>query len=144
MLRCSPGLISVEIINTHQSTGPAAPYMCGIAGAFNISITWIFQLDVDFAAEVVTLLPAFQLPYQTCELRVMGTKSSDGEALHGVLEQSWMKRFGSRPLPVLGNPVETSGPLALDSEYSPSLVCPNHPYLWHLITCRQLENCPPN
>lgn len=34
-----PGLISMEIINTHQSTGPAAPYMYGVAGAFNISIT---------------------------------------------------------------------------------------------------------
>lgn len=33
-----PGLISMEIINTHQSTGPATLYMCGVAGAFNISI----------------------------------------------------------------------------------------------------------
>lgn len=124
----------MEIINTHQSTG-SAPYMCGVAGAFNISITWIFQLGLDFAAEVVALLPAFQLWYQTCQL-------SDGEALRGVLEQSWMKRFGIKSLPVLGSPGKT--PLALDSEYSPTLVCPNQPHLWHFITGRQPESCPPN
>lgn len=104
------GLISVEIINTHQSSGSAAPYRCGVAGTFNIWMSWIFQIGLDFAAEVVALLPAFQCSHQTCQL-------GDGEALHGVLEQSWVKRFGSRLLPVLGSPGKTPAPLALDSEY---------------------------
>lgn len=35
--RCSCSWVdSMEIINTHQSTGSAAPYMCGVAGACNI------------------------------------------------------------------------------------------------------------
>lgn len=134
----APGLISMDVINTHQSTGSAAPYICGVAGDFNILITWILQLGLDFAAEVVTLLPAFQCSYQTCQL-------SDGEALHGVLEQSWMKRFGSRLLPVPGRENTcTSGSRQWIYWCIHSLVCPSQPYLWHLITDRQPENYPPD
>lgn len=69
MLVRSPGWLRWKPhAHVKQSRGPAVPYLYGIAGCFNISVPWIFQLGLDFAAELAALPLAFQRSYQTCQL----------------------------------------------------------------------------
>lgn len=144
-----PWLASMETMCTCQTEHRAC---CSIPlwnscpvkpiGSLNFSVrSWFCSWTGCIAACFPTLVS--NLP---ARWRVMGAKSRDGEEdQHGVLEQSWVKRRSGRRLFVLsGGPVKRPGPLALDSEYSPSSAWPTHPYWWHLITCRQPVNYPPN
>lgn len=68
--RCScaalAGFNGTTFICVKQSTGPAVPYLEGVAGCFNVSIPWIFQLGLDFADELTVLPLTFQRSFQTC------------------------------------------------------------------------------